>query len=181
MMNRLMLDVKRRAAPVGSEGIGQFNEPAAYNQRPHGAGLSQALAETLAEGRAGVAGSSHPLSPSVGPGLPVDREASVSGYLRANRPLPEFLIHRAMSSAAPFAPTSGLSQIMPDADPDGLEKSPRVDNAARQAGTALYLDGNSLGRWMVRYLEDGLARPPSGTNAIDPRAVSGWSSSPIFG
>ena len=43
----------------------------------------------------------------------------------------------------------------------------------------IFIDGNMLGRWVVRHLERVLTRPTLGSTGVDPRVVAAWPGMPI--
>ena len=83
-------------------------------------------------------------------------------------------------SAAPASAFDAPQQeTMEDSTGGGgwSEDNPAV--AATASSGDIYLDGNLLGRWMVRHLERVLTRPTLGSTGVDLRAVPAWPGMPI--
>ncbi len=54
-----------------------------------------------------------------------------------------------------------------------------AQQADRTPAADVHLDGTVLGRWVTRYLEREVNRPPAGTTGFDPRMTPNWSGAPI--
>src|SRR6185437_420510 len=110
-------------------------------------------------------------------------EPGQSDRQRSSAPSSGGAVHRPVRSTA-IGAAAAVHGYSPEAAPG--HKAPNSSpedgdtGGSRQSGM-LFLDGQSLGRWIVRHLEDSFARPSLGISGIDPRAMPAWSGSPIFG
>jgi hypothetical protein len=65
------------------------------------------------------------------------------------------------------------------AQPVAATASSETQQADRAPAADIHLDGTVLGRWVTRYLEREVNRPPAGATGFDPRMTPSWSGAPI--
>lgn len=113
--------------------------------------------------RAETAGSSF-IQMTPPPPYPAPTAASAIGTTRSRRPRP-FI--------APIGERQNDHFIGSMAGP--MREAESVEPTPTTTVGSLYLDGHQLGTWVTRHLEELLNQAPSGTSAIDTRALSPWS------
>ncbi len=113
--------------------------------------------------RAETAGSSFIQMPPP-PQYPAPTAAPAIGTTHSHRPRPLF---------APIGERQNDHFIGSMAGP--MREAESVEPTPTTTVGSLYLDGHQLGTWVTRHLEELLNQAPSGTSAVDTRALSPWS------